>query len=215
MTDAASPKTSLSHPLRIDHVDAPGGGMIGMTFCPGRKGGGASSGTWVRDLDLDLDRIRDWGAVAVVTMMEEQELANCEIAGLSAAVRDRGMTWHHLPIVDVDVPREPLERAWSTSGPQLRADLAAGRKILLHCLGGLGRTGTIAARLLVELGVPAGRRLRLCGKRGPVQWLGKICQRTSGILRDRPSLYGFDHHPVISVAKQFAFGAWVLGIWSG
>jgi protein-tyrosine phosphatase len=65
------------------------------------------------------------------------------------------MTWHHLPIVDVDEPREPFEHGWSTSGPQLRADLAAGRKILLHCLGGLGRTGTIATRLLVELGVPA------------------------------------------------------------
>jgi hypothetical protein len=133
MTDPASPKTSLSHPLWIDHVDAPGGGMIGMTFCPGRKQVGAFSGTWERDLDIDLDRILDWGAVAVLTLMEEQELAECKIAGIGTAVRDRGMTWHHLPIVDVDVPREPFERGWLAVGPELRTDLIAGRKILLHC----------------------------------------------------------------------------------
>jgi ADP-ribosyl-[dinitrogen reductase] hydrolase len=62
------PKTNLSHPLRIDHVDAPSGGVIGMTFCPGRKGIGAFSGTWDRDLVLYFDRIRDWGALAVVTL---------------------------------------------------------------------------------------------------------------------------------------------------
>jgi hypothetical protein len=39
-----------------------------MTFCPGRKGIGAFSRRWNRDLVLDFDRIRDWGAVAVVTL---------------------------------------------------------------------------------------------------------------------------------------------------
>lgn len=30
-------QTSLSHPLTIDAVALPGGGQIGMTFCPGKK----------------------------------------------------------------------------------------------------------------------------------------------------------------------------------
>ena len=120
MTDTASPKTSLSHPLRIDHVDAPGGGMIGMTFCPGKKQVGAFSGTWDRDLGLDLDGIRDWGAVAVVTLMEDHELARCRVAGIGTAVRDRGMRWHHLPIIDVNVPSKAFEQGWLTAGPQLR-----------------------------------------------------------------------------------------------
>ena len=62
--------TSESHPLRIDAVAAPGGGEIGMTFCPGKYQPTGLTANWQRDLGLDLDRIRDWGAVAVVTLME-------------------------------------------------------------------------------------------------------------------------------------------------
>ena len=148
-------KTSISHPLLIDTVATPGGGMIGMTFCPGKRQPNSASGHWDRDLGLDLDQVRDWGAATVVTLMEDHELARYNVAGLGDAVRERGMTWRHLPIVDVSVPEAPFEQAWFAAGPDLRASLAVGGKVLLHCRGGLGRTGTIAARLLIELGVPA------------------------------------------------------------
>ncbi len=126
-----------------------------MTFCPGKKQSYAVSGTWDRDLDLDLARVREWGAVAVVTLMEAPELVEYRIERIGVAVEALGMEWHHLPITDVDIPREPFETLWVQSGPRLRAHLGAGRRIVLHCRGGLGRTGTIAARLLAELGVPA------------------------------------------------------------
>lgn len=148
-------KTSITHPLRIDAVATPGGGQIGMTFCPGKKQRDSISGAWSRDLGLDLDRIREWRAITVVTLMEAHELARYKVGGLGDAVRQRGMTWYHLPIVDVTVPEGPFEKGWGVAGPDLRSSLAAGRKVLLHCRGGLGRTGTIAAQLLIELGVPA------------------------------------------------------------
>ncbi len=151
----AQPMTSLSHPLRIDAVAVPGGGLIGMTFCPGKKQPDAAMGAWDRDLDLDLACVREWGAVAVVTLMEEHELGKYQVERLGATAGALGMEWHHLPIIDVDVPREPFEALWVRSGPRLREHLAGGRRILLHCRGGLGRTGTIAARLLAELGMPA------------------------------------------------------------
>jgi len=37
-------------------------------------------------------------------------------------------------------------------GEGLRAQLRAGFNVLVHCKGGLGRAGTIAARLMIELG---------------------------------------------------------------
>jgi protein-tyrosine phosphatase len=35
----------------------------------------------------------------------------------------------------------------------LHAELSSGGLIVVHCRGGLGRTGTVAARLLMERGV--------------------------------------------------------------
>lgn len=150
----AIPMTSVTHPLRIDAAAVTGGGLIGMTFCPGKKQNDSISGEWKRDLEIDLRAIRDWGAVAVVTLMEAHELTRYKVERLGEMVEALGMEWHHLPITDADVPRAPFEALWTRSGPILREHLRQGRRILLHCRGGLGRTGTIAARLLAELGVP-------------------------------------------------------------
>ena len=66
-------RTSLTHPLQIAIVSAgPDFGRVGITFCPGKYDRHAMTGEWVRDLSLDLDRVRDWGAAAVVTLLEPE-----------------------------------------------------------------------------------------------------------------------------------------------
>lgn len=147
-------KTSLSHPLQIAEVRAqPHYGAIGITFCPGKKQNSAYSGIWDRDLSLDLDLIRDWGAAAVVTLVEDHELVSLNVPSLGAEVRARHMRWHHLPIPYVTPPDAGFEQQWLESGEELRSMLRHGFNVLVHCKGGLGRAGTVAARLLVELGV--------------------------------------------------------------
>lgn len=66
-----------------------------------------------------------------------------------------GLNWYHLPIVDVSVPDDEFEEEWETAGAELRDMLSANKSIVVHCRGGLGRAGTVAARLLVELGEDA------------------------------------------------------------
>jgi ADP-ribosylglycohydrolase/protein-tyrosine phosphatase len=149
-------KTSESHPLRIDAVGITGvDGKIGLTFCPGKKQASALTGVWDRNLDIDLDRIRDFGAKALVTLMEDSELEKVRVPGklLESKSVSRGIDWHHLPIKDVHIPDESFETLWTYTGARLRRHLIDGENLVLHCMGGLGRTGTIAARLLVELGV--------------------------------------------------------------
>ena len=63
------------------------------------------------------------------------------------------MRWLHLPIADVSIPNERFEQEWGITGKELRPLLRCRLDVLVHCRGGLGRTGTIAARLLVELGM--------------------------------------------------------------
>ena len=151
----AGAKTSESHPLIINGVPIPdSGGAIGLTLCPGKKHQGAYSGTWNRDLALDLQSVVKFGAKALVTLMEQDELSQVKVqhTQLAKQARHLGLEWHHLPIVDVSVPDERFEDLWTYSGTRLRTILARGDNIVIHCLGGLGRTGTVAAKLLVEFG---------------------------------------------------------------
>jgi len=111
------------------------------------------TGAWDRDLNRDLDAIRDWGAVAVVTLLEPEELMLLKVERIGEEVEIRKMLWFHLPIADVSTPDERFEQAWGAAGEKLRSILRSGSDVLIHCRGGLGRAGTIAARLLVELGM--------------------------------------------------------------
>ncbi len=146
-------RTSLTDPLQIAALDAGQGyGRVGITFCPGKYDRQAMGGYWDRDLSLDLDAIRDWGAAAVVTLVESKELVLLRVERLGEEVRRREMLWFHIPIVDVATPDEEFERRWDVVGDELRALLLDGRDVLVHCRGGLGRAGTVASRLLIELG---------------------------------------------------------------
>jgi ADP-ribosyl-[dinitrogen reductase] hydrolase len=75
-----------------------------------------------------------------------------KVSRLGEEVRARHMDWLHLPIRDVSVPDAAFEANWEHAGEAIRARLRAGFDVLVHCKGGLGRAGTIAARLLAELG---------------------------------------------------------------
>lgn len=154
-------RTSQTHPLQIAVVDALSGhGRIGVTICPGKKQPGALTGAWDRDLGLDVEAIADWGAVAVLTLVEPHELTALKVEGLGAEVEARHMDWLHAPIRDVSTPDARFEMVWAKIGEGLRDRLRAGFSILVHCKGGLGRAGMITARLLVELGVPAEEAIR-------------------------------------------------------
>ncbi len=154
-------RTSQTHPLQIAEVRAdPAHGRIGITFCPGKHDCLAATGAWKRDLATDLDLIRTWGARMVLTLVEAEELALLQVPHLGREVTARGMDWRHLPIADYSTPTADFERQWLTHGRDIRELLRDGADVLVHCKGGLGRAGMIAARLLVELGMDPEQAIR-------------------------------------------------------
>jgi hypothetical protein len=157
----AGARTSQTHPLQIAEVRAsPTCGRIGITFCPGKHDNAAATGAWARDLSADLDVIAAWGARLVLTLNEPAELAALKVPHLGQEIRSRGIDWRHLPIRDYSVPAETFEKEWETHGREIRALLRSGGDVLVHCKGGLGRAGMIAARLLVELGMAPEEAIR-------------------------------------------------------
>lgn len=146
-------RTSETHPLRIDVVKvAASGGEIGISFCPGKKQTHALTGSWDRNLELDMQRIAEWVPAAMVTLIEQHEFAELGVEALPLVAERLGLEWYHLPIRDMDVPSLIFEEQWAVAGERLKNHLGNGRRVLVHCKGGLGRAGTIAAKLLVEFG---------------------------------------------------------------
>lgn len=155
-------RTSKTHPLKIAEVQASlQHGRIGITFCPGKHDLNAATGAWQRDLGLDLDEIKKWGASLILTLVEKEELEQLHVTDLGAGVEARGMEWLHLPIRDASVPSALFEKSWLTHGERIRCLLRDGSHVVVHCKGGQGRAGMIAARLLAELGMAPDEAMRL------------------------------------------------------
>lgn len=147
-------RTSISHPLRFDSLAVPGlPGRIGMTICPGKQGDAIYGASWQRDMGLDLQAIRNWGASAVVSLLEEDEFALLGIGDFPAVMARQPFAWHWLEIGDGQIPDKRFEQRWPHIRPGLRQLLQDGNHILVHCRGGLGRTGLVVARFLIEEGI--------------------------------------------------------------
>jgi len=135
-------------------------GTLGVTFCPGKSDPMSSDGLWSRDLPADLGSLRAWGAQALVTLLEDDEFSLLHVPKLGEMAESAGLDWYHLPIPDMAAPGWQFERRWVYAGVRLRRLLRRGGKVVIHCRVGLGRSGTIAARLMVELGLLPAEAIR-------------------------------------------------------
>jgi protein-tyrosine phosphatase len=144
-------RTSETSPLYVDFlpVDTVGLlGRIGLTIAPGKRD---HFGLWDRDLELDLGRLRQHHGVSLlVTLLEEHELRLLRIPTLLARAAAHGLDTAWFPFEDGGVPADE-PGLWALVGRILDA-VRAGRTVVVHCRGGLGRTGLVAASCLIELG---------------------------------------------------------------
>jgi protein-tyrosine phosphatase len=159
MTDV---RTSFTHPLRVDWLPATRRGRVGMTFAPGKKSRARDGFWWERDLDADLAALRAARADVLVSLLEDHELLTYGIPSLFSRAAASGLEVVRFPIRDVDVPtdRAAVDQLLAT----IENRVAQGRGVVIHCAGGLGRTGTIAGCYLVRGGMPADEALRVLAR---------------------------------------------------
>jgi protein-tyrosine phosphatase len=86
-----------------------------------------------------------------VSLIEEFEMKRWSIPGLLPAVTQAGMKSLWFPITDVSTPRDPEAPLPLVS--EVIEHLEAGETVVVHCMGGLGRAGTISACVLAARGL--------------------------------------------------------------
>jgi len=149
--------------LRIDAVDVPHHeGRLGLCACPGDRRTLARDHDPITDLINDIERVVEFGACGTVSPIDDRELVSLGIESLPVHLQRKGLWWKHLPITDMGISGAHFEQHWDVNSAFIREALGRGENIVMHCWAGLGRTGTVAARLLIECGMePAAAMLRL------------------------------------------------------
>jgi protein-tyrosine phosphatase len=113
-------------------------------------------------------RLESWGAFLDEARLRQLNLVVClnpldEVAQMSPnyhkAVSEGRLPfrWQHLAMRDFGVGVDPM--AFQQSVEQIAHSLVLGQHVLLHCAAGIGRTGTVAACVLKQLGVPKAQAL--------------------------------------------------------
>lgn len=117
-------------------------GILAIAPMPGR------GGHYVED----LAHLRDWKPALVISMVTQPELAGHGAGNLAGDVQDMGTRWAHVSVTDMDIPGPEATEAWHAASYAALAALQGRGRVLVHCMGGCGRSGMAALRLMIEAG---------------------------------------------------------------
>ncbi len=147
LASAIKENLTSSIDLRIDWVPLPEerSGRLGLTFLPGRRDRG-------RDLDKDIQTLKAQKVENVIALVTHDELQNYGVAQLMEAYAKNGINAQQVSVVD-GAPSSLKET--NRLVRDIDESLRRGENTVVHCVGGLGRSGTLAATYLISLGLTA------------------------------------------------------------
>ena len=128
------------------------GGWVAITLAPGKR----TQGTyvrWERDLEADMAKLKELRTTVLVPFLTDGELDRLKIPGYFEAAEAHGIRVVRFPFHDGGIPHDVGS---ATVLIQFLESLYhRGERIVMHCNGGLGRAGTMAACLRLMLGLDA------------------------------------------------------------
>ena len=113
-------------------------GEIGLTILPGRK-------DYSRSIDEDLKQLKEYKVDTIIPLITDDEFDHFGVGELLEKYQEYDFNVKRLPIMDqlVSSHQEMKELI-----DYLDERLQKNEKIVLHCVGGLGRSGLVAASYL-------------------------------------------------------------------
>ncbi len=102
-------------------------------------------------LGADVAALAAAGITDVVCLLADDELGRLGLDAEPEVVAAHGLGWHRLPTPDFGLPAE--EEAAAVAAVVLER-LGEGASVVVHCRGGIGRSSTFAAIVLMHDGLP-------------------------------------------------------------
>jgi protein-tyrosine phosphatase len=107
-----------------------------------------------RGSDWLVDEVASWrraGVDTVLSLLTPEEERDLDLSDEASEVKAGGVKFMSFPILDRQVPSSEAKLAASLE--ELDADLSRGKNVVVHCRQGIGRSGLVAACLLVKKGL--------------------------------------------------------------
>lgn len=155
---ANAPNAPIRAVLPIDWLDGEHGslfdtpGRVALSSCPGRTDVGG-------DVESDVRHLVRQGVGLVVSLVGDGEMERYGVVELRAQLGRAGLRSIQFPVEDT-LPPINLGQT-RVLCRQLLGWLGEGTHVLIHCIGGWGRSGTLAASLLTHQGYDADTAIRL------------------------------------------------------
>lgn len=139
--------------LRIDFItsDKVEDKSIALTILPGRK-------DYSRDLKEDIQEIKKHHIDCVVALITKDEMDMYGVPDLLEEYNKQGIACIHVPIIDQKIP---LKAEIDRINAFIKEQQNQHKKTLIHCLGGLGRSGLVAACYLKSLGYSSDEAIKI------------------------------------------------------
>lgn len=134
---------------KVDYIQYEWEGVLGVGMAPGKNY------TWAmerRDLKKDIEKIKnEYQIDLVVCLIEPEEMDWLGIPNELEELTKAGIPFKHYPIEDMDVPGD-LPRFKNLVKEVIEDYLKKGKRVLVHCQSGNGRSGVFVASCFIYKG---------------------------------------------------------------
>ena len=123
---------------------------IVLTAFPGRT---AQNDFSIKEMQRVLDYLEAQNCYFFISLVQDHEYNQfCSKLVFRKELAKRPLKWLRFPILDMSIPDKNILVKLDSFRPNFVDSFQSGSSIAVHCKGGLGRSGIIAAMILFDLG---------------------------------------------------------------
>ena len=140
------------------------------------------AGEWIED---EFRGIAQFGIRCLVSLLEPHEIKELGLSSAPALCAANGIAFVHFPLKDRGVPSASMKTIELVE--EVYQTILRGENVVIHCRAGIGRTGLLAASVLVRHGHSPQEAFRMISKARGVP-VPDTVEQTEWVVANQKSL---------------------------